>query len=186
MSGNRDEEPIGIAGINGHLRNLLAIAKSEVGPGLAAIGGLVDAIADGEVRAMQPFAAADVNDLRVGRRDNDGADRAGRLLIENRLPGAAVVRRLPDAAVDRADVEDVRLAGNSCQGASASAAKGANIAPTHFGERFGIDLLGLGVNNYGEGKQQDREKCQFYAHEHPEMEICASRCSLFVVRYGEV
>ena len=33
----------------------------------------------GEVGALQAFAAADVDDVRIGRRDRDGADRAGRL-----------------------------------------------------------------------------------------------------------
>ena len=115
MSGDRDEKAVGIARIDGHLGNLLAIAQAEVRPGLAAVGGLVDAIADGEVGTMQSFTAADVDDLRVGGRDGDGADRAGGLLVEDRLPGAAVVGGLPDAAVDRADVEDVGLAGNAAE-----------------------------------------------------------------------
>ena len=70
VPGNRDEEPVGIAGIDGHLGNLLAVAQAEVRPGLAGVGGLVDAVADGEVWPMQSFAAADVNDVadRMARR----------------------------------------------------------------------------------------------------------------------
>src|ERR1017187_1933549 len=94
---------------------------------------------------MESFTAADVNNLRVRRRNNDGADRSGGLLIENWLPRAAIVGGLPDASVDRADEEDIWLAGHTGCGASASTTEGADIAPTHLGERLGVDLLGLGV-----------------------------------------
>ena len=92
---------------------------------------------------MQSFAAADVNDLRIGGRDHDRADRSGGLLIEDRLPGASIVGGLPDAAVHRADVEHVRLARDTAQRTSTSAAKRADVAPAHFGERLGVDVLGL-------------------------------------------
>ena len=51
---------------------------------------------------MQAFAAADVDDVRIGRRDGDRADRLRRLVVEDRVPRAAVVVDLPDAAVDLA------------------------------------------------------------------------------------
>ena len=35
-------------------------------PGLAGVGGFVDAVADGEVGALQAFAAADVDDVGIG------------------------------------------------------------------------------------------------------------------------
>ncbi len=104
--------------------------------------------------------------LRIGGRDDDGADGAGGLLVEDGLPGAAVVGGLPDAAVDRADVEDVGLAGNAAQGASATAAEGADVAPAHLGERLGVDVLGLGVMDDGNG-EQEQEKSKFSAHVHP-------------------
>ena len=93
MAEHRDEDAVGIARIDGDLRDLLAVAQAEVRPGLAGVGGLVDAVADGEVGALQAFAAADVDDVRVRRRDRERADRAGRLVVEDRLPGAAVVGR---------------------------------------------------------------------------------------------
>ncbi len=45
------------------------------------------------------------------------------------IPGAAVVVRLPDTAVDLAHVENVWLAGNAGRGAGAAAAKRADHAP---------------------------------------------------------
>ena len=89
----------GFFGSIGELGNLLRVAQAEVRPGLAGVGGLVDAVADGEVRTRQPFAAADVEDVRIGRRDGDPADRSGRLIVEDRLPRPAGVGGLPDAAV---------------------------------------------------------------------------------------
>src|SRR5205823_3427662 len=75
-----DEEAVRIVRVDGDGRDLLAIAQTEVRPRRAGVGGLVDAVAGGEVGALQPFAAADVEDVRIRRRDGDRADRAGRLL----------------------------------------------------------------------------------------------------------
>ena len=102
MAERRDEQPIRVARIDGDVGNLLRVAQPEMRPRLAGVGRLVDAVAGREVRPMEPFAAADVDDVGVRWRDRDGADRPGRLVVEDRLPGAAGVGRLPDAAVDRA------------------------------------------------------------------------------------
>src|SRR6185369_1660443 len=86
-----DEEAVRIVRIDGDHRDLLAVAQSEVRPGFAGIGRFVHAVAGGEVGTLQAFAAADVNDVGIGRRDGDGADRAGWLFVEDRRPDAAVV-----------------------------------------------------------------------------------------------
>ena len=151
MSEHGDEEPVGIARVDGDLRNLLAVAQAEMRPGLAGVGGFVDAVADGEVGPLQALAAADVDDVRIGGRDGDGADGAGRLVVEDRIPGAAVVGRLPDAAVAHADVEDVRLAGDAGGGLGASAAMRADRAPAHF-------LKELGIVAGGTTQQQRRQQ----------------------------
>ncbi len=80
--------------------------------------------------------------LGIGRRDRDGADRAGRLVVEDRRPGPAVVGRLPDAAVHRADVEDVRLRRDAGRGLGPSAAERADVAPVQLGEQCRIDRPG--------------------------------------------
>ena len=104
---------IGIVRVDDDLRDLLAIAQSEVPPGLAGVGGFVDAVAHGEIGALKAFAAADVDDVRIGRGDGDGADGAGGLAVEDGMPGAAEIVGLPDAAVVDADVEDIRLTGDT-------------------------------------------------------------------------
>ena len=60
---------------------------------------------------MMPAPDADVDDVRVRRRDGDRADRARRLVVEERHPRRPVVGRAPHAAVVEAGVEHVRLAG---------------------------------------------------------------------------
>ena len=62
----------------------------------------------------------------------DGADRLRRLVVEDRIPGAAVVVRLPDAAVDLPHVEDIGLAGHAGGGARPAAAERADHAPAHL------------------------------------------------------
>ena len=64
---------------------------------------------------MEPFAAAHVDHVRIRRRHRHRADGAGGLVVEDGIPGAAVVVRLPDAAVVDADVEDVGLIGTPAQ-----------------------------------------------------------------------
>ena len=64
MAEDGDEEAVRIVRIDGDRRDLLAVAQAEVRPGLAGVGRFVDAVAGGEVGALQAFAAADVDDVR--------------------------------------------------------------------------------------------------------------------------
>src|ERR1700704_5133132 len=110
-------------------------------PGFSCIGGFVDAVADGKIGAGQAFAACNINDVRVGRSDGDGAYLLRRLRIEDGRPGAAVVIGFPDATVDGADVKDGRLACDAGESARAAAAERADHAPAHFAiSAFGILL----------------------------------------------
>ena len=145
-----DEELVGIARIDGDLRDLLAVAQAEVGPGLAGVGGFVDAVADGEIGTLESFAAADVDDVGIGGSDGESADGAGGLVVEDGVPGAAVVGGLPDAAVADADVEDVGLGGDALGGFGASGAQGSDGTPAHFGKHFAV----VGGSE-GEGKGGD-------------------------------
>ena len=132
MSEHGDEQPVRIARVDDDLRDLLAVAQAQMRPRRAGVGGLVDAVAGGEVRPLQAFAAADVDDVRIGRRDRDGADRSGGLVVEDRRPRPAGVGRLPDAAVHGADVEHVGLRRNAGGGFRAAAAEGPDVAPVQL------------------------------------------------------
>ena len=129
-----DEQPVGVAGIDGDLRNLLRVAQPQVPPRLAAVGGLVDAVAGGEVGPLQALAAAHVDDVGIRRGDRDGADRAGRLAVEDGRPGPAVIVGPPHASVHRSDVEEAGLSRHSGGGLGAPAAVGADRAPAQLPE----------------------------------------------------
>src|SRR5271165_7356346 len=107
---------------------------------------------------MQTFAAADIHNVRVGGGDSDGSDGAGGLLVEDGLPGAPVIVGLPDAAVDRANVEDVGLAGHAGVGAGAAPAEGADVAPAHLAKRLGVNVLGLGLVSGGDSEQEEAQE----------------------------
>ena len=83
--------------------------QAHVRPGLAAVGRLVDAVADRRRVARPGLAGADPDVLPVRRVDRDRADRLDRLLVEDGLEGRAAVDRLPHAARGGAD-EERRLA----------------------------------------------------------------------------
>ena len=137
VAGDGDEDAVGVAGIDGDLADLLAVAEAEVGPGFAAVGGFVDAVAGGEVGALQTFAAADVKGLGIAIGDGNGADGAGGLVVPDAVPGGSGVGGLPDAAVDCAKIEGCGLAGNSGEGAGSAGAHGADLTPAHVGEELG-------------------------------------------------
>src|SRR5207249_863727 len=88
MAKHGDEDTLGVTGIDDDSRNLLAIAQAHVFPDLAAIGGFVDAVANRQVRPLQALAAAYVDDVGIRGSDCHGPDRAGGLIIEDRVPGA--------------------------------------------------------------------------------------------------
>src|SRR5579871_2529131 len=125
-----DEEAVGVARVHDHRRDLLAVAQPQVLPGLAAVGGLVNAVAGGQVRALQPLAAANIEDGRVRRSHGQGA---GQLPVEERHPDVAVVGGLPDAAVVDADVKDVRMAGHAGGADGPAAAERPDHAPAQAG-----------------------------------------------------
>ncbi len=59
-------------------------------------------------------------------------------MIENRIPSAAEIVRLPDSPVDYPDVENIRLAGNAGGSTSAAAAIRPDLTPAHFGKELRI------------------------------------------------
>src|SRR5205823_4017690 len=109
MSEHGDEESVGIRGVDRDHRDLLRVPEAEVRPRLAGVCGLVDPVADGQVGAREPFAAAYIYGIGVRRGDRDRADGLRGLLVEDRLPGATRVVGLPDAAVHLRHVERVGL-----------------------------------------------------------------------------
>ena len=133
-------------------------------PGAARVGRLVDAVADGKVGAAQAFSAADIDRARTGGGDGQRSDRTGavvvirlviiglvaiRLSIEDRVPSAAEVGRLPNSAVVGRHVEDIRLARHPGNRHRASPAKRPDHAPVEFLVHRWVIVL---------GKKREREK----------------------------
>src|SRR5947207_2539642 len=79
---------------------------------------------------MQAFAAADINDLRIRNRHCDSADRTGRLIVKNRLPGSSIVCRFEDAAIHLRHVKNIWLRGNAGDCTSPTAAERSDVAPS--------------------------------------------------------
>jgi len=69
------------------------------------------------------------------------ADGAGRLIVEDGVPGAAGVVCLPHAAVVDADEEDIRLAGDAGGADGTVSAVGADAAPLQGGVKLGVEIL---------------------------------------------
>src|ERR1700722_4115634 len=112
-------------------------------PGFAGVAGFVDAIAGGKIGAAQAFAAAYINNVGIGWRNGERADRAGGLAVEYGDPGAAGIGSLPHAAVVDADVEEIWFAGDAGGGYSAASAERADAAPLEIGVEAGRELRGI-------------------------------------------
>jgi hypothetical protein len=160
--------------------DLLGVAQTgiyaNVLPALAGVGGFVDAVADREIRALETFAAAYINDARIGGRDRQGADGAGVLVVEDRFPDAPGVGALPNAAVIRGDVEDVRLSGNAAGGHSAAAAERPDHAPAESAVEFGREGLRAGDGHQHGVEQRAQQPLPRGAHACPPPNAAAARC----------
>ncbi len=66
---------VGVARVDDQPRDLLGIGQADVRPVPAGVDRLVDAVPDRRVVARVAFTRAGVDDVGVGRRDGDGADR---------------------------------------------------------------------------------------------------------------
>src|SRR5947207_5367749 len=80
-------------GIDRERWNLLAFSQPKMPPGFARVGGLVNSVADGKIRALQSFTTGDIHDIRIRRSNRNRADGLGWLSIKNRVPGAAIDRK---------------------------------------------------------------------------------------------
>ena len=136
-----DEHAVGVARVDDDVADLLRVVEAEMLPAVAAVGRAIHARAVGQIFAQLRFAGADLDHVRIGRRDGDRADRGDvGLAVGDVAPGLSAVRRLPHAAVHRAEVEDQwlrRVAGDGVprvrrgtgrRGASCSALKRGDVA----------------------------------------------------------
>jgi hypothetical protein len=137
MAERRDEDDVGVGGMDPDLRDHLRLDEPDVRPRLARVSRLVHAVALRDVAAQLALAHPDVDDVRVRWRDGDGADRGAReLAVGDRGPGCAAVDRLPKSAAGRAEIIFVR-ARRAAGGRNRSAAPGGtDAAPVERAERL--------------------------------------------------
>ena len=103
----RDVDDVRIGRVREHAMDLPRVLEPQVGPALAPVAALVDAVPDPGAVARIPFPGARPDDLRIGLEDGDGADAAHRLVVEDGAPDVPSVVRLPHSAARGADVDDV-------------------------------------------------------------------------------
>src|SRR4029078_6001375 len=106
----------------------------------------------GEIGTLQTLAATDVDDVCVSWCNGDRADRPGALFVEDRIPGAAVVRGFPDAAVHDADVEHIRLLWDTRARLRTAGAKRSDHPPSHL-------LKQRWVNTLSVERRSESERC---------------------------
>src|ERR1700675_2764371 len=109
-------------------------------PGLSGICGLVHAVAFVDASASYQITGADVDDVWIRRRDFDSPDGRDFLdRVEDRKPGGAGARGLPNATEWEADVEHAWLACHTTDSGNASAAERPDVAPYQPGEEVGFN-----------------------------------------------
>ncbi len=140
MAEDGDEDAIGILRVDDDIGDLLAVAQTEMFPGVASVGGFVNSVARGKVGTAQAFAAAYVNNVGIRRRYGERADRAGGLVVEDGKPGATGVGGLPHAAIIYADVEEIWFAGDAGGGYGAASPERADTAPFETCVEVGREL----------------------------------------------
>ena len=108
-----DEDDLRVSGIHRDAVNRLRVIQTEVSPGLAAVCGAANTVANRGTLAVVGFAHPDVDDIGVRRRNGNRANGFVRHIVELRLPVIAAVCRLPKAAGGKADIEKHRVFGGS-------------------------------------------------------------------------
>ena len=127
----------------------VCIFESKVGPGLAAVGGAIDAVAESNAVAHGRFAGADPDYVGVIRLQRDGSDRDGVFTIEERLPCHAGIDGLEETASAGRDIDEVGIARDARDVGGASAHVGrTDASPLEAVECFGVDG-GCGKNRNG-------------------------------------
>ncbi len=90
----------------------LRVGEPDVGPGVPAVGGPVDAVPDGRAVARIVLSRAQVHHVRVRGRERDRSQGQGPAGLEDRGPGHAMIGRAPEPSGRRREVHRRRVAGD--------------------------------------------------------------------------
>src|SRR5213594_1451251 len=119
MAERGDEDDVRVLWIDNDAANLARLLEPDVLPGLAGVGGFVHAVAELDRIAHVGFAGADIDDVRIRRRDSNRANRCRRGRVEHRRPGAPAIRGFPNAAAYRTKIKSLRLSDDAADGVDA-------------------------------------------------------------------
>ena len=141
MTERGDKDNIRIARIHDHSANRARILQANALPGLTSVQRFPHAVALRDVSANASFTGPHVDDIGIGHRNRDTADRRRSILVKNSGPGIRAVGRFPHAATGRAEIVGGRIAGNSGCRKRAAAAKRADRTVLHSPEQRVAFLL---------------------------------------------
>ncbi len=136
-----DEHGIRVFRIDDDPADLTRVLQADVGPGLAAIGGFVNAVAAREIRANIRFARAGVENVWVRWRDFERSDGCDGLAVENGSPDGAGIVGFPDAAIHAAEIEGRAAARDTTHRNRPAAAEGPDGSPFKAAEKARRNLL---------------------------------------------
>ncbi len=142
MAGRGDIHGVRIPRIDDDPRDRLRFRETEMRERLAAVGRLIDTVAERRGLAIVRLARTDVHDGGVRRVDRDVADGGGAVGLEDRLERRGVVLRLEHAADGVADVDDIRIAlGHRDVVDAAAHAGGTDRAESEAGKQRVVRLI---------------------------------------------
>ena len=130
MAQSRNEDNVGVVGVNADAPNVMGVAQTGIVPGLAAVAGLINAVTVRNVQTDGRFAGAGVDHIGVGRGYRQRADgRTGEKTVGDVLPIDAAVNRFPNAAGASAKIKCHGVGGMASHCDHPPAARRANAAP---------------------------------------------------------
>ena len=109
MPGRRDVHDVGALRIDDDARDRLRLAETHVREGLAAVRGLVDAVAERRRLSIVRLTRADPHDVGIRLINGDVADRRRAVLLEHGNEGRSGIHGLEHAADRVADPDDARI-----------------------------------------------------------------------------
>ena len=144
---SRTDHDIWVLRIDDDLVYLGRFLEADMHPRLAGIVRSVHTVA---LRAPYRIAGADIDNVRIGRRDLHRADAVNiGELVKNREPGNACISRFPNTARRSPQVENAGLADGTGYGRDAPPVKRADVTPTQPGdEAVALSAHILGVQRW--------------------------------------
>src|SRR5712691_1000410 len=162
FSRHADVNRVAVLRIDNNFRNALRILQPHVGPAVAAVRRLVDAVADRHAVARPRFAGSGPNRFRRLWINGHRANGLRRLFVKNRLECRAAVRGFPYAPAGGSNVDSkpAILFYGGDRGHAPAHGGGADVSRTKTRDRVRIEFTFL--RRCSPGKNHRREK-----HHHP-------------------